>query len=81
MSLKGPDNGKGLDNARFAQPRDLPVIVTELREHAAGTLPHFVWRVLDRRSSMRELERGQRHPHRTIDNPVCPQNGEIRADL
>jgi len=68
VSPGGPDNGKELDNARFAQPRDLSIFVAELREYAAGILPQFVRRVLDRWSSMRELERGQRHAYRTIDS-------------
>jgi hypothetical protein len=39
--------GKDLNNARFAQSRDLTVIVAELPEHAIGILPHLVRRVLD----------------------------------
>src|SRR6516165_11281231 len=55
------------DHPGAAKAGDLIGTVAVFGEHRVGVLAHIVRRVLDRRSAMRELERGQRHPERAID--------------
>src|ERR1700730_11858454 len=66
-SPAGTSGDYASDHPGATKGGDLLHAVTVLGEHRVGVLPHLVRRVLDRRSAMRKLERGERHPYRAVD--------------
>src|SRR3984893_14023371 len=66
-SPAGTSGDYASDHPGATKGGDLLHAITVLGEPRAGGPAHLVRRVLDRRSAMRKLERGERHPYRAVD--------------
>src|SRR5262245_52656879 len=71
------------DRALGAQLRDVVLRVAEARQHFVSVLTQARRRSLDARTILRELERGQRNGHRSLDaiDRLVPVQDLARLEL